>query len=103
MACAHGSRSSPACCTTAAGWLRSSASTSGTSSTNGICETRRHSRAWRCSYSEQTATYHTGVGEGDRPDDHVLGMYQALIEARVPFELVHEASLAADRLDASSC
>jgi len=51
-------------------------------------------------YSEQTATYHTGVGEGDRPDDHVLGMYQALIEARVPFELVHESRLTADRLDA---
>ena len=97
---AMGRRSSPACCTTAAGWLPSSASTSGTSSTNGICETRPHSREWPCSYSEQTATYHTGVGEGDRPDDHVLGMYQALIEARVPFELVHEARLTADRLDA---
>jgi hypothetical protein len=50
-------------------------------------------------YSEQTAKYHTGVGEGDRPDDHVLGMYQALVEARVPFEFVHEAFLTADRLD----
>ncbi len=51
-------------------------------------------------YSEQTATYHTGVADGDRPDDHVLGMYQALVEARVPFELVHESRLIADRLDA---
>jgi hypothetical protein len=35
----------------------------------------------------------------DRPDDHVLGMYHALVEARVPFELVHEAFLTLDRLD----
>ncbi len=49
--------------------------------------------------SEQTATYHSGVAEGDRAADHVLGMYHALIEARVPFELVHEAFLTPDRLD----
>jgi Hypothetical glycosyl hydrolase 6 len=35
----------------------------------------------------------------DRPNDHVLGMYHALIESRVPFELVHEAFLTPDRLD----
>jgi putative glycosyl hydrolase-like family 6 (GHL6) protein len=35
----------------------------------------------------------------DRTEDHVLGMYHALIEARVPFELVHEAFLTPDRLD----
>jgi len=50
-------------------------------------------------YSEQTATYHAGAAEGDRAGDHVLGMYQALVEARVPFELVHEAFLTPDRLD----
>jgi hypothetical protein len=50
-------------------------------------------------YSEQTGTYHAGVGEGDRAADHVLGMYQALVEARVPFELAHEAFLTPDRLD----
>jgi len=50
-------------------------------------------------YSEQTATYHQGVGPGDRAEDHVLGMYHALVEARVPFELVHEAFLTPDRLD----
>ena len=32
-------------------------------------------------------------------EDHVLGMYHALVEARVPFELVHEAFLTPDRLD----
>jgi hypothetical protein len=35
----------------------------------------------------------------DRPNDHVLGMYHALVESRVPFELVHEAFLTPDRLD----
>jgi hypothetical protein len=51
-------------------------------------------------HSEQTATYHPGVAQGDRFDDHVLGMYHALVEARVPFELVHEGLLTPDRLDA---
>ncbi len=50
-------------------------------------------------HSEQSATYHAGVAEGDRAGDHMLGMYHALIEARVPFELVHEAFLTPDRLD----
>ena len=50
-------------------------------------------------HSEQTATYHPGVAQGDRAEDHMLGMYHALIEARVPFEYVHEAFLTPDRLD----
>ena len=49
--------------------------------------------------SEQTATYHPGVAQGDRAADHTLGMYHALVEARLPFELVHEAFLTPDRLD----
>jgi hypothetical protein len=51
-------------------------------------------------FSEQTSQYHTGMAAGDRPADHGLGMSQALIEARVPFELIHEAFLTPDRLDA---
>lgn len=50
-------------------------------------------------HSEQTSAHHPGVGEGDRASDHVLGMYHALVEARVPFEMVHEAFLTPDRLD----
>jgi len=50
-------------------------------------------------HSEQTETYHAGVAPGDRADDHVLGMYHALVESRVPFELVHEAFLTPERLD----
>jgi Hypothetical glycosyl hydrolase 6/TAT (twin-arginine translocation) pathway signal sequence len=50
-------------------------------------------------FSEQTDTYHSGVAQGDRARDHVLGMYHALVESRVPFELVHEAFLTPERLD----
>lgn len=50
-------------------------------------------------HSEQTATYHPGVAQGDRAGDHGLGMYHALIEGRIPFEMVHEALLTPDRLD----
>jgi hypothetical protein len=50
-------------------------------------------------HSEQTAVYHPGVGTGDRAEDHMLGMYHALVEARIPFELVHEALLTPERLD----
>jgi hypothetical protein len=50
-------------------------------------------------HSEQTATFHPGAAPGDRAGDHVLGMYHALVEARVPFEVVHEAFLTPDRID----
>ena len=50
-------------------------------------------------HSEQTAAYHPGVATGDRAEDHMLGMYHALVEARIPFELVHEALLTPERLD----
>ena len=40
-------------------------------------------------------------GRGGRVADHVAGMYHALVEARVPFELVHEAFLTPEALDRS--
>jgi hypothetical protein len=39
-------------------------------------------------YSQQTAWFHGGNAEG-----HTLGWYQALVEARVPFEMVHDRLL----------
>ena len=53
-------------------------------------------------HSEQTAANHSGAAQGDRHEDHMLGMYHALVESRVPFELVHEAFLTPDRLDRSN-
>jgi len=39
-------------------------------------------------YSQQTAWFHSG-----RVEDHTLGWYQALVEARIPFEMVHDRLL----------
>jgi hypothetical protein len=39
-------------------------------------------------YSQQTAWFH-----GGRVEDHINGWYQALIEARIPFEMVHDRLL----------
>jgi hypothetical protein len=50
-------------------------------------------------HSEQTAAEYPGAAQGDRHEDHVLGMYHALVESRIPFEMVHEAVLTPERLD----
>jgi hypothetical protein len=51
-------------------------------------------------YSQQTARYYGGERARAKVEDHTLGFYQALIEARIPFEMVHDELLAADRLAA---
>jgi hypothetical protein len=59
-------------------------------------------------YSEQTGTFYQSgpsqggpsqVGTARNAGDHVNGMYHALVEARVPFDMVHEAFLTPDRID----
>jgi hypothetical protein len=50
-------------------------------------------------YSEQTREYYNASHPQARAGDHESGMYQALLEARVPFEKVHDRLLDAVHLD----
>lgn len=50
-------------------------------------------------YSQQTAAFYGGPRAGQKVEDHILGMYQALIEARVPFEMVHDHLLDGEHVD----
>ncbi len=44
-------------------------------------------------YSQQTAAFH-----GAKVEDHTLGWYQALVEARIPFDMVHDGTLDEEHL-----
>ncbi len=50
-------------------------------------------------YSEQTQRFYGGEDHQESSGDHNLGMYHALIEARVPFEMVHDQYLDAGHID----
>ena len=50
-------------------------------------------------YSQRTATYYGGQRAGEKVEHHTLGMYQAFVEARIPFEMVHDELLDAGHLE----
>ena len=49
-------------------------------------------------YSQQTAALYGGERAREKVEDHTLGFYHALVEARVPFEMVHDRLLEPERL-----
>ena len=49
-------------------------------------------------YSQQTATFYGGDEARARVEDPALGFYQALVEARIPFEMVHDRLLDAEHV-----
>jgi len=51
-------------------------------------------------YSQQTAAFYGGEKAHAKVEDPALGFYQALVEARIPFEMVHDRLLDAEHLAA---
>jgi hypothetical protein len=50
-------------------------------------------------YSQQTARYYGGEQAHQKVEDPALGYYHALVEARIPFEMVHDGLLDAEHID----
>jgi type 1 glutamine amidotransferase len=44
-------------------------------------------------FSQQTAKFYGAAEPGRRIEDHINGIYQALVESRIPFEMIHDRKL----------
>ena len=51
-------------------------------------------------YSQQTAWFYGGEQSEAKVENYALGWYQALVESRIPFEMVHDRLLDAEQLAA---
>jgi hypothetical protein len=49
-------------------------------------------------YSQQSAWFYGGEEAREKIDEPALGFYEALVEARIPFEMVHDRCLDAEHL-----
>jgi hypothetical protein len=49
-------------------------------------------------YSQQTAAFYGGPDAAAKVEDPSLGFYQALVEARIPFEMVHDGLLDSEHI-----
>ena len=50
-------------------------------------------------YSQQSAWFYGGPNARRKIEDHTMGLYHALVEARIPFEMVHDRLLDPEHID----
>ncbi len=50
-------------------------------------------------YSQQSAWFYGGPNMRSKVEDHTLGLYHTLVEARIPFEMAHDRLLDAGHID----
>ena len=80
----------------------SRSSTAGITATSATCATRPRSPASAWSTRSRPPGSTAARRPGQNVEDHMLGWYQALVEARIPFEMVHDRLLDAEHMSTRS-